>query len=84
MINCVSERNPNCCTSVQVRVDSEEQEQEQEEVQEEVEVEVLVSISPSSVFGSENTRSGFSRVITHGASPRVFLLLKLFRFNQKK
>lgn len=76
MINCVSERNPNCCTSVQVRVDSEEQEQE--------EVEVLVSISPSSVFGSENTRSGFSRVITHGASPRVFLLLKLFRFNQKK
>lgn len=61
MINCVSERNPNCCTSVQVRVDSEEQEQEQEEV------EVLVSISPSSVFGSENTRSGFSRVITHGA-----------------
>lgn len=78
MINCVSERNPNCCTSVQVRVDSEEQEQEQEEV------EVLVSISPSSVFGSENTRSGFSRVITHGASPRVFLLLKLFRFNQKK
>lgn len=78
MINCVSERNPDCCTSVQVRVDSEEQEQEQEEV------EVLVSISPSSVFGSENTRSGFSRVITHGASPRVFLLLKLFRFNQKK
>lgn len=76
MINCVSERNPDCCTSVQVRVDS--------EVQEEVEVEVLVSISPSSVFGSENTRSGFSRVITHGASPRVFLLLKLFRFNQKK
>lgn len=61
MINCVSERNPDCCTSVQVRVDSEEQEQEQEEV------EVLVSISPSSVFGSENTRSGFSRVITHGA-----------------
>lgn len=78
MINCVSERNPDCCTSVQVRVDSEEQEQEQEEV------EVVVSISPSSVFGSENTRSGFSRVITHGASPRVFLLLKLFRFNQKK
>lgn len=78
MINCVPERNPDCCTSVQVRVDSEEQEQEQEEV------EVLVSISPSSVFGSENTRSGFSRVITHGASPRVFLLLKLFRFNQKK
>ena len=82
MINCFPERNPNCCTSVQV--DSEEQEQEEVQVEVEEEVEVLVSISPSSVFGSENTRCVFSRVITHGASPRVFLLLKLFKSNQKK